>query len=870
MISEGSNCLRSRKVVFLTCLARGPYFSGVRPVEALASADSNPKDVKPKQERPKRSQPGKSGAVTGRVQRPAPAPISRAGRRWFRLLAVAGPLVLLGGVELGLRLAGYGYPAGFFLDSSEEGRPKLTDNPKFGWRFFPPAVARAPQPLTLWARKPPGTIRLFVFGESAAMGDPEPAYGLARQLERMLQARHPGQRVEVVNAAMTAINSHVMREIARDCALRQGDFWLVFAGNNEVIGPFGAGTVFGRQAPGLAVVRLSLALKATRVGQLLAGLGRSSNEPGSWEGMELFLGQRVPRDDPRLEKVYAHFAANLADIADLGRRSGAKVLFATVPVNLRDSPPFASRHRPGLRPDDLAEWEKRLAQGGAAEEQGRFGEALSAYRQAGRIDGEFAELAFRRARCELELKEAALAETAFRLALDLDTLRFRADSPLNDIIRRVAAAKGVRLIDADRQMALRAEGLPGEDLFYDHVHLNFSGNYWLAGLFAAELDKEWPGAPTAAAPLLTEAEVARRLAFTDFDRRRVGEVMRARLEQPPFAAQSNFRTRDEHWRQVLAAASAPPAGLAPDYRAVVALRPEDWMLHANFGRLLEAAGDSAGAAAQWGEVARLLPHYAQAWLNLGRLARGTGNQARADEVLREGLRRRPDSAELLTEFGLLQADRGATNDALRQFRAALRLQPGFSAARVSVGLVLAGEGDVEGAAAQYREALRWHTNSVEARIDLANLLDAHGQADQAMALYEEAVRLQPENFIARFNLGRVLAAHDHPAEAVVHLEAALLQRPNAAEIRFQLGNTLGRLGKDEDALTQFAEAVRLKPELVDARLNYGVALAKTGRYAEAAAEFREALRLRPQDPLAQRMLEKALRAARQGPRVPAR
>jgi tetratricopeptide (TPR) repeat protein len=771
-------------------------------------------------------------------------------------------------VELGLRLAGYGYPTAFFLSSRQDNRAMLTDNPKFGGRFFPAEVARAPRPLSLAGRKPPGTVRLFVFGESAAMGDPEASYSFARQLERILQARHPDQTVEIVNTAMTAINSHVIREIARDCAPREGDFWLVFAGNNEVIGPFGAGTVFGRQAPGLAAVRLSLALKTTRVGQLLASLGRGSKEPANWEGMELFLDQRVPRDDRRLKNVYANFAANLADIADLGRQSGAKVLFATVPVNLRDSPPFASVHRPGLRPGELAEWEKCFGRGVEAEDQGRFGEALSAYRQAGQIDGEFAQLIFGRAHCELELKQAALAEADFRLARDLDALRFRTDSRLNEIIRQVAAAKGVWFTDAEQQFARRPEGLPGEDLFYDHVHLNFTGNYCLAVLFAAGLEKHWPGARAPAPPLLTEGEVARRLAFTDFDRRRIGEEMRARLQQPPFTGQSNFRQRDEHWRETLAALSAPPASLVPDYQAALALGAQDWLLHANFAGLLEAAGDGRGAAAQWGEVAGLLPHAPQAWFNLGRLARAAGNEARAEEFLREGLRRRPDSVELLTEFGLLQAGRGATQEARRQFRAALRLQPGFSAARVNLGLLLAREGDAAGAAVQYREALRRHTNNVDARINLANLLGAQGQSDQAMALYEEAVKLQPDNALARYNLGKILAANNRLADAVPHFEAALQQHPNLAEIRYELGVALGRLGKDAAALAQFAEAVRLKPELVEARLNYGVALARTGRYAEAAAEFRETLRLRPDHPLAQRLLDQASRAAHEGPRAP--
>jgi len=52
------------------------------------------------------------------------------------------PLLALGLVELTLRLAGYGHPTAFFLPANDQGLAMLTDNPWFGWRFFPPAVAR--------------------------------------------------------------------------------------------------------------------------------------------------------------------------------------------------------------------------------------------------------------------------------------------------------------------------------------------------------------------------------------------------------------------------------------------------------------------------------------------------------------------------------------------------------------------------------------------------------------------------------------------------------------------------------------------------------------------------------------------------------
>src|SRR4051812_22509029 len=218
---------------------------------------------------------------------------------------------------------------------------------------------------------------------------------------------------------MTAINSHVIRQIAGDCKSREGDFWVVFAGNNEVIGPFGAGTIFGRQAPGRTTVRLILALKSTRLGQLITEWTRPASDPRTWEGLEFFLKWQVPFDAPRLKQVYDSFAANLSDIVELGRHSGANVLLSTIPVNLRDCPPLASLHRADLSPDQLNDWQKSFSAATNAQTAGRFEEALSDFRKAAETDDRFAELVFQRANCELALKQSAAADADFRRARDL-------------------------------------------------------------------------------------------------------------------------------------------------------------------------------------------------------------------------------------------------------------------------------------------------------------------------------------------------------------------------------------------------------------------------------------------------------------------
>ena len=137
----------------------------------------------------------------------------------FRLCVVVGvPLVFLGMTELVLRLVGFGYPTGFFLPSQHDGQKVLVQNNQFGWRFFGAAMARIPEPICLPQAKSPNTVRIIVFGESAALGDPQPRFGLPRMLQAMLELRYPGTHFEVVNAAMTAINSNVILPIARDCA----------------------------------------------------------------------------------------------------------------------------------------------------------------------------------------------------------------------------------------------------------------------------------------------------------------------------------------------------------------------------------------------------------------------------------------------------------------------------------------------------------------------------------------------------------------------------------------------------------------------------------------------------------------------------
>ena len=175
---------------------------------------------------------------------------------------------------------------------------------------------------------------------------------LADTWQVLLRERYPGTDFQVICVAITAIDSNVILPIARDCARHQGDLWVIYMGNNEMVGPFGARDGSYRipdSAPSSGrSIRTVLAIKATRIGQLLDDFIRQlrsdSSTPKEWGGMQMFMNGRIGYDDPARLRAYANFRGNLEDILRTAQRAGVPVILSTVAVNLKDCAPFASIH----------------------------------------------------------------------------------------------------------------------------------------------------------------------------------------------------------------------------------------------------------------------------------------------------------------------------------------------------------------------------------------------------------------------------------------------------------------------------------------------------------------------------------------------
>jgi tetratricopeptide (TPR) repeat protein len=707
-----------------------------------------------------------------------PPPVSR--HKWlFRAAALLiVPLLMLAGLEAALRLGGCGYPTSLFEKVRLNGRDYLLNNEKFSLRFFPPDLSRWPEPLMIEAVKPANTYRIFIFGESAAQGDPEPAFGASRYLEALLREKYPGVNFEVVNVGITAISSHVIVPIARECAHYQGDLWIIYMGNNEMIGPYGAATVFGAKALPWPVVRLDLALQETRVGQLLMNLGRKLKNnvatPHVWKGLAMFQGNELAPEDSRKEVVYKNFQRNLQDIVRAGRDSGAAVILNTVAVNLKDCPPFASLNSSNLPPADREKFDQLLADGRGAEMNSNWKSAASDFQNAIAIDPQMAEAQYRDAKCLLRLNDAAEAAAHFQKACDCDALVFRADSRINGIIRKTGqqmAGPGLVLCDAAESIPEPGK-IPGQEKFYEHVHFSFDGNYRLALLWAAQAEKLLPDdvKNKSEAGWASQEVCEARLGLTDWNRCNVLNSIRQRLEGPPFNTQINNDQRVSHltaWLDRLAQRrNATTAAEARSlYADAIARAPSDYELHENYGEFLEMTGDIKQAALEWKQASELMPRNPFAFLTEGQLLEKEGNLPAAQESFQQAIHLHPRYAEAWLELGKLAAAQSHLEGAMTDYRRSIEFQPNNSQTYVCMGRALFLLKRTDESVENFRHALELNGQDWEAHYDLGGELGMNGQIEEARDEFQQVVRLQPKFAMGHLNLGVALLKLKDPSGA---------------------------------------------------------------------------------------------------------
>lgn len=336
--------------------------------------------------------------------------------------------------------------------------------------------------------KPPGLKRIFILGGSAALGWPGKAEtSFSGYMQRALDSLAPG-RYEVVNIAAMSYGSHRVLDLLTDVVRMEPDLILVWSGNNEYIernalSRFARSVEMGRLQ---RLLRHSMVYRTLRLSMQLAApslfarpTGGDITDPRSNALVRRGMLGRSPEID---QQVRNNYRENLREIARLIRDSGASGVLCTVPVNLSGWMPIDV---PPDIPDPVRSkaWLALLREADILLEQQAYGAAAAKYEQVLVGAPSYARAHFMLGMCYQNLGRGVEALREFDSACDLDPRPVRANSAFQQIVKDVASAAGVPLLDL-KQAFLDKSGpkLSGLDLFLDYVHPNDVGHRFAASM----------------------------------------------------------------------------------------------------------------------------------------------------------------------------------------------------------------------------------------------------------------------------------------------------------------------------------------------------------------------------------------------------
>jgi Flp pilus assembly protein TadD len=736
-------------------------------------------------------------------------------------LAVGIPLLAFLGLEGGLRFAGYGRPATFLIPDDKPGY--FRTNPDFASLFLPGNFDLRPLNLRIAEHKAPNTVRIVVLGESAAQGVPVPSFAFAPQLRAQLRHRYPGKEFEVINTGIVAINSHVVYQIAREMARFEPDIFVVYMGNNEVVGPYGPGCAYLSTMPPLWVIRASVFVRSTRTGQLLGSLvGRLSPRMSAaeWGGMSMFVNNAVAGDDPRLGAVYGNFEANLRGIVDAASGAGARTLLCTVVANLKDCPPLLSRHSQGLSTTELADWQVAFDHGRVAWMLGDNPRARELLNKALGIDPHFADTLFMLGSLDLQSGDTAAARKHFTDALHWDSLRFRPDTRINEIVREVAreAKGGASLLDS--ALALGSDpasnGPPsGRDILFEHVHFDWPGNYRLARLMARSAAASIFGGDPGDSGWLDEAACAGAVAYTPHERLPMLLRIEVLVRKPPFTNQlTHVEDEAQLYHQIEAArkeALLPSVleGASVTVKAALTRDPDNPALLGVLEGVDLDQGNDEDALAVSRRLAELLPLDFAPAADEASILKRLGRYDEADEILRKAAVSSGDADMLAPLVVDLRTRTKGAEEGIRFLDSLIIARPqDYSLQVLRAGLRRASR-DVGGAESDLRAVLAQDPSNAEALEALVALLNEAGRGDLAAKESTDAAEHQPRNQDNSLRAARECEARGDLDGWTRNMEAAELSGPVTATFELTLALKLYQLKRMDGVMLHLAEARRL-------------------------------------------------------------
>lgn len=465
---------------------------------------------------------------------------SPARQRLFRWLAVSLPFLGLGLLELVLRLFGLGGYPRFVRDVGEwQGSRLMMVEPAATRPYFFAARERpgyADQSIFLLP-KPADTLRIFLVGESAAKGYPQPPnLSMGSFLQAMLQDLHPDKKIELINLGTTGVSTFPLVYMVRELVRYSPDLVIVYAGNNEFYGAYGVAST----SRGLGSRAGMKAQRAIRSLAVLQKLDEILHPPPTTETslMEIMMGDPgLDPADPRREQAARNLGENIREMIQTCQQAGVPVLVCTTAVNEAGlapigNPPVLDPALPGGTAADQAE-QILTSQPAAAEKLLR--EHLA-------IQPQNARAWFLLGRALAWLKQDGPALEAFQKANRFDRMPWRPSDDLQESIRSAAREEQAPLCDVQAWFRTNSlGGAIGWDLLDDHVHPSLEGQAQAARAMLASLitlEGSWATPQARLSALPSNSDYAKKLGANDWDRYGTWHGLRV-IFHVPFLRRSN-------------------------------------------------------------------------------------------------------------------------------------------------------------------------------------------------------------------------------------------------------------------------------------------------------------------------------------------
>ncbi len=378
----------------------------------------------------------------------------------YNLILVLIPVIILLFFEVLLRIFGYGDNLNLFINYPEKPfREYKINNPEIGRKYFQKLEYTRPCNDMFLKEKPENGFRIFVMGSSTVIGFPYSRNLMfSRILHDRLQDSYPGKHIEVVNTAITAINSFTLCDYIDYILKESPDAIIIYAGHNEFYGAFGVGS-----NESISKYRrltfLHLDLLSLRLYQLLrntiAGLNKVFSGKNADQGVHGTLMKRIASNKEIIyhDKVYNTgielYRKNMGEIIEKANKKGVPVFISDLISNIKDLKPFCSIDAGGNPPA-----KEMYDKGQEFEKAGDYAQAKEYYYRA----------------------------------KDLDCIRFRASEEINEVIYKLAAQPEVYLVPMKAYFEKRSpNGLIGNNLLTEHVHPNIDGYFLMADAFFSEI-----------------------------------------------------------------------------------------------------------------------------------------------------------------------------------------------------------------------------------------------------------------------------------------------------------------------------------------------------------------------------------------------